>query len=675
MRVSIVIAVHNEREHLEKTIASCVAGCATLDHEIIVANDASNDLDETGLIKQFPGIRVSSSRERLGPSPTKDRGARIATGDILLFLDAHCAAEPGAISRLVEVVESGPEDAIIIPTVAALDTEIWKATQNRQGHGYVITLDTFHGQWVSLRQMKSVEIQGRALYESPSLMGCALAIRKTLYESLDGFDPDMRFWGIEDVDLALRCWMLGGQVLHDPQAIVGHRFQPSFLNYSAPREHIVANQMRMARKHLSEAAWKDWLQRCQARLAGLGADSEGLYEAAWALFSERRESVEEQRAYVLGSRVRDEFWYAERFGLSWPAKKSATSQQPELGGFPAAQRLMVAAFAPSPPPEPPRGASSVQTVTSTNYVPVTQFAVSQRMASYQLGTWVTQVSSISYALSRISLSARWGPSLAPSYGGAYQASKRSHSGGGRRYVAELSSNVLRQQPVTPPKKKAAANVMSTFSIQKPMPLSCSGTSFVCPGDDSKERIQEFDSQVRAMQAATRTWLEALISKTPGMSYEMQKGLREVFDMWRASGVSKSYPTWTAWSFQDWLKKSSRENPRRFKDHSNEVEFLNNHFGSNNQSSTSQGTSESPIGKCKQPLFSVSAGCVIDAVVSDVRWGVAPYDGQVLWDPTGDCRFISEGIVEDGQRYLEVYYIPSRGKRVWFDRGSISTAIA
>ena len=240
-------------------------------------------------------------------------------------------------------------------------------------------------------------------------------------------------------------------------------------------------------------------------------------------------------------------------------------------------------------------------------------------------------------------------------------------------MADMSSNVPRQQPIAPPKKKAAANVMSTFSIKQPMPLSCSGTYLVCPGDDSKQRMQAFDSQVRAMQAATRKWLDDLISKTPGMSYEMQNGLRSVFDMWSASGVSKAYPTWTAWSFQDWLKKTSKENPRRLKEYSDEVELLNNSLGGNSQMSASQSTSTSSKRSCRGTSFASSLGCANDAAVDNVAWGVAPYDGQVHWDPKEDCRFISEGIRVHGQSNIEVYFIPSCNKRVWFDRGPISIA--
>ena len=56
MRLSIVIAAHNEGESLLKTVASCIESAGSIDHEILVADDASRD----DSIKQL--------RHRLPPS-------------------------------------------------------------------------------------------------------------------------------------------------------------------------------------------------------------------------------------------------------------------------------------------------------------------------------------------------------------------------------------------------------------------------------------------------------------------------------------------------------------------------------------------------------------------------------------------------------------------------------
>ncbi len=58
MRLSLVIAAHNEGSSLWKTVQSCVETCAGLDYEIVIADDASWDgcIDEVQ--KRFPQVRV-----------------------------------------------------------------------------------------------------------------------------------------------------------------------------------------------------------------------------------------------------------------------------------------------------------------------------------------------------------------------------------------------------------------------------------------------------------------------------------------------------------------------------------------------------------------------------------------------------------------------------------------
>ena len=62
-------------------------------------------------------------------------------------------------------------------------------------------------------------------YESPALVGCCLAVSRSLYKKLGGFAPDMVEWWVEDIDLALCAWLIGHEVLHDPFAEIGHRFR------------------------------------------------------------------------------------------------------------------------------------------------------------------------------------------------------------------------------------------------------------------------------------------------------------------------------------------------------------------------------------------------------------------------------------------------------------------
>lgn len=327
LRASIVIASLNEGDRLWKTVQSCIE---TIEedggYEVVVADDASNDGSIEELRQRFPHVRVFAHAERRGVSPTKDLGARSSCGAVLVFLDGHCKPEPGAIARLVEGVEALDGQAIVTPRVAALDPERWQNNPGQIGYGYRIDLEQFDCGWIGLEQMQTFPgSAGRRFYESPAFIGCCAAMSRELYERLWGFDPGMHVYGLEDLDFGLKAWLMGHPVLHDPEPVIGHRFRASFDNYSVPMEHILVNQLRMARKNFSDPVWDEWVQRCRAR------QPEWLWELAWKIFTEGRESVERERAYLLANRVHDEFWYAVRFGLSWPRRASVPGELADPG--------------------------------------------------------------------------------------------------------------------------------------------------------------------------------------------------------------------------------------------------------------------------------------------------------------------------------------------------------
>ncbi|MFO0915200.1 MAG: glycosyltransferase [Pirellulales bacterium] len=308
MRASIVIASHNEGDMLWKTVAACRTTCQALDYEIVVADDASTDQSVVDLVQRFPDVSVISQNARKGVSPTKDLAAEHARGEVLVFLDAHCKPEPGAMEQLVADVEATGGQAVFAPTIVRLDPEIWENDAKYAGHRYGINLRELTWGWIEEDSMRK---QGE-FWESPSVMGCCLAVSRSVYQELWGFDREMYMWGVEDTDFGLKSWLMGHPVLHDPRAVVGHRFQQVFNAYEVPRGYFVANQLRMARKTFVDSLWHDWLGEFREKQPMLE------WKQAWEIFCARRGSIEVERAYLLRHRRHDEFWYADRFGLDWP---------------------------------------------------------------------------------------------------------------------------------------------------------------------------------------------------------------------------------------------------------------------------------------------------------------------------------------------------------------------
>lgn len=49
-------------------------------------------------------------------------------------------------------------------------------------------------------------------FRTPTLVGCALAVQRDYFYHIGGFDDAMNIWGGENIELAFRNWMCGGEV-------------------------------------------------------------------------------------------------------------------------------------------------------------------------------------------------------------------------------------------------------------------------------------------------------------------------------------------------------------------------------------------------------------------------------------------------------------------------------
>ncbi len=245
-----------------------------------------------------------------------------ATSDVLVFLDAHVKPEPGCISRLVSGIELTANRAVMVPRVTQFDTTSWLADPSLRGFGFEITLDRCQGRWLELSEMRPVSVGTRWCYESPTVVGCCLAVHRNPYDHIMGFDPLMRTWGSEDVDFGVRAWMTGHPVLCDPEAGIAHRFVTEFISFEPKLVDLAANQIRMARKILGPHAFREWIA-----MRGLADETPapenrvaGVWREAWAQYTEDVDALTATEAEFKSRRVMDEYEYAQRFNLKWPVR-------------------------------------------------------------------------------------------------------------------------------------------------------------------------------------------------------------------------------------------------------------------------------------------------------------------------------------------------------------------
>lgn len=108
MRLSIVLPAKNEAEGLARTLPK-VRECYP-DAEVIVVDDGSTD--STADVAAQCGVRVLSSPYSMGNGAAIKRGARSATGDVIVFMDADGQHDPANIDLLLTKLGEGFEMAV-----------------------------------------------------------------------------------------------------------------------------------------------------------------------------------------------------------------------------------------------------------------------------------------------------------------------------------------------------------------------------------------------------------------------------------------------------------------------------------------------------------------------------------------------------------------------------------
>jgi glycosyltransferase involved in cell wall biosynthesis len=102
--ISVIVPAHNE----EKTIQSKLSNLLSADYpkdklEILVGSDGSSDRTEA-MVEGFgeSGVRLVSSKERIGKSAIQNELVARSSGAILVFTDADCMLTPSALRLLVQ---------------------------------------------------------------------------------------------------------------------------------------------------------------------------------------------------------------------------------------------------------------------------------------------------------------------------------------------------------------------------------------------------------------------------------------------------------------------------------------------------------------------------------------------------------------------------------------------
>lgn len=188
--ISVVIPAYNEENYLLSCLESIKKQDYAGEYEVIVVDNASTD--NTAKIALNWGAKVVDESKR-SPACARQKGAEVATGEIIAFIDADTQAPAYWLSTFVSRFVREPETVSITGPYAYCDAgKFTKITSYASNFLSIITDQLFR----------------KVLNKGGAIWGCNFAVRRSALLEVGGFDTSIKFYG-EEYEFSLRLKRAG----------------------------------------------------------------------------------------------------------------------------------------------------------------------------------------------------------------------------------------------------------------------------------------------------------------------------------------------------------------------------------------------------------------------------------------------------------------------------------
>lgn len=199
-RFSVIVPVYNQAEQLVLCLAALEAS-EYRDFEVIVVDDGSTQPLQSSVSRH--GFQYVRLEERGGPARARNRGASLARGEFLLFVDADVCVHTDTLTRLSETLAADP----------TVDAVIGAYDDAPADPGLISQYKNLFHHYTHIKSSGPIET---------FWSGCG-AISRERFMAVGGFD-DRRYHSpaIEDVELGTWMTRAGCRIVLDPRVRCKH---------------------------------------------------------------------------------------------------------------------------------------------------------------------------------------------------------------------------------------------------------------------------------------------------------------------------------------------------------------------------------------------------------------------------------------------------------------------
>lgn len=195
-KVSVIIPMYNASGCIESCL-SAVSKQTAGDLEVLLIDDCSTD-DTVQKAQKYP-FKMIRTEKRVSPAKVRNYGAKNASGDILVFVDADVMLKPDSVEKIVGAISGPGTDSVF---------GMYEEATPQAG---------FFSQFQNLFIVYRYERLPRSTDITCSFF---FAIKKSVFEAIGGYNEEMSYY--EDIDLGKRLAREGYHCKFDPNLKVAH---------------------------------------------------------------------------------------------------------------------------------------------------------------------------------------------------------------------------------------------------------------------------------------------------------------------------------------------------------------------------------------------------------------------------------------------------------------------
>jgi len=210
--VSIVVPTYNRADQTYGMLESLLAHQDEISFEVVIVDNHSTD--ETGsLLDQLDNVRIHRNEENRGFGAACNRGAQMARGTYICFLNSDTLVTHGWLRALTQELECDPHCGTVGAKLVHPNGHLQEAGsiiwRDGSALGYGRGANPFDPEYCYARPVDYCS-------------AACLLVRRSLFRQLGGFDPRYGLGYYEDSDLCMGIWNAGYTVRYAPQALIFH---------------------------------------------------------------------------------------------------------------------------------------------------------------------------------------------------------------------------------------------------------------------------------------------------------------------------------------------------------------------------------------------------------------------------------------------------------------------